>query len=87
MMEKNSHSQMIRILLSEAASDALTAAGEEAFAVVHKSMRTIEAPEEAGRWILHLAPVPFSRAQEACDVLLGRRAAGPVLKKPSKATS
>jgi hypothetical protein len=64
-------SEPIRILLSKAASDALTASGEKAFAIVHRVMRS-EEPETAGRWAIYLAPVAWPTATAATAVLCGK---------------
>jgi hypothetical protein len=66
-----SQSEPIRILLSKAASDALTASGEKAFAIVHRVMRS-EEPETAGRWAIYLAPVAWPTATAATAVLCGK---------------
>ena len=58
---------IVRILLSRAASDALTATGENAFAIVGKASH----PEIPGRWVIHLAPVEWETAMDASRVLLG----------------
>ncbi len=58
---------VVRILLSKAASDALTAAGEGAFAIVGKAT----SPDDPSRWVIHLAPVEWETAVAACNVLLG----------------
>jgi hypothetical protein len=77
---------VIRILLSRAASDALTATGERAFAIVHRCMRGVEEPETVGRWCITLAPVEWETAQDASAVLLGTKRAAP-LRKPRRMTS
>jgi hypothetical protein len=77
-------SEPIRILLSKAASDALTASGEKAFAIVHRVMRS-EEPETAGRWAIYLAPVAWPTATAATAVLCGKARAvkiKPVSPKP-----
>lgn len=71
---------MVRILLSQAASDTLTATGERAFAIVHRCMRGVEEPETAGRWCIHLAPVEWDKAQDASHVLSGEMKAVPIRK-------
>jgi hypothetical protein len=67
-----SQSEPIRILLSKAASDALTATGEGAFAIVHKVMRGVEEPDTIGRWAIYLAPVAWPTATAATSVLCGK---------------
>jgi hypothetical protein len=57
----------IRILLSEAASLALTESGERAFTVLCKASH----PDHPGRWVIHLAPVEWKTACDASSVLLG----------------
>ena len=66
---------VLRLLLSEAASKALTEAGSDAFTIVHRAMRGTEEPDSAGRWCIHLAPVSHQAASDACEVLLGRKKA------------
>jgi predicted secreted protein len=69
-----------RILLSKAASDALSATGERAFAIVHRCMRGVEEPETAGRWCITMAPVEWETAQDASAVLLGTKRAATIRK-------
>jgi hypothetical protein len=61
----------IRILLSEAASLALTESGERAFTVLCKASH----PDHPGRWVIHLAPVEWKTACDASSVLLGTHTA------------
>lgn len=74
--------KLIRILLSESASRALNDAGCRAFAIVGKE-RTTEHPD---RWIIHLRDASHLEAQDAQDVLLGRKIAipNPALGKSSE---
>jgi hypothetical protein len=60
-----------RILLSQAASEALLAAGE-CFAICGKSSH----PEIAGRIVLHLLAIPKAQADAACEIALGLRKPG-----------
>jgi hypothetical protein len=62
----NSAPASIRILLSEAASKALLAAGE-CFIIGGKS----SLPEQPGRIVLHLVAIPKEQADAACRVALG----------------
>jgi hypothetical protein len=62
---------MIRILLSKSASDALTAAGERAFTIIARASH----PEDPSRWEIHIAPIEWDRAQDACRVLMGEMTA------------
>jgi hypothetical protein len=57
----------IRILLSEAASLALTESGERAFTIIGRASH----PEQPNRWVIHLAPVEWKAACDASSVLLG----------------
>ncbi len=57
----------VRILLSQAASEALTATGESAFLVIGKASH----PDDPSRWVIHLVPVPMATASAACSVALG----------------
>ena len=57
----------IRILLSEAASAALTASGERAFTILCRASH----PDHPSRWVIHLAPVEWETAVAASNVLLG----------------
>ena len=73
---------LIRLVLGRSASEALTAAGERAFAIVGRASY----PEDPSRWVIHLAPVDFPAAQDACEVLLGtKRAIRP--RKPKSPSS
>jgi hypothetical protein len=65
----------VKILLSQAASDALLAVGE-CFVIGGKSSH----PDQPGRIALHFVPVPKSQADAACNVALGTHRA--VKKKP-----
>jgi hypothetical protein len=56
-----------RILLSEAASDHLTATGESAFLIVGKASH----PDDPRRWVIHLLPLDMKAATAACNVALG----------------
>lgn len=56
-----------RILLSEAASQHLEAAGPQAFSIVHRDM----SDGNAGRWVITLAPVEWQTARDAAAVLMG----------------
>ena len=64
-------SDHLRILLSQAASEALLAAGE-CFVIAGKSSH----PEIAGRIVLHLVSIPKAQADAACEVALGLRRPG-----------
>ena len=57
----------VRILLSQTASDHLTATGEAAFLIVGKA----SLPSDPSRWVIHLVPVPMATAAAACNVALG----------------
>jgi hypothetical protein len=57
-----------RILLSEAASKALTESGEECFAIVAKQSW----PADPKRWAIYLLPVSLRVANDATAVLLGK---------------
>jgi hypothetical protein len=63
--------QPIQIILGQAASEALTAAGVDCFMVIGKASH----PEDPARWVIHLAPVTMRTAQDACEVLLGTKVA------------
>ncbi len=65
----------VRILLSKAASDALTASGENCFSIVHRVMRGVEEPETAGRWAISLIPAEMKLVDDAVAVLEGRKRA------------
>ena len=67
---------LVRILLSRTASDALTATGEQAFAVIGRASY----PDDPTRWVIHIAPVSFETAHDACEVLLGTKRAAPLRK-------
>ena len=70
-----------RILLSEAASKHLLERGE-AFAIVSRAWH----PDQPGRMVIHLAPVPLKVAQAAASVLVGTSRAVRI-KAPQKGTS
>ena len=57
----------VRILLGASASEALTATGEAAFAIIGKASH----PDDPTRWVLHLIPVDKALADQACGVILG----------------
>ncbi len=61
----------VRLLLSEAASRHLSAAGETCFVIVHRVMRC-EEPGTAGRYAIHLLPVPLEVARAAEAVAMGK---------------
>jgi len=61
----------VRILLSQAASDALAATGERAFAIAFRGSY----PDSAGRWVVIASPIAWQVACDAADVLLGRATA------------
>ena len=63
--------RIVRIRLSEAASAALAAVGEGAFAVACQGSY----PDSAGRWVILSAPIAWQAAKDASDVLLGRATA------------
>jgi hypothetical protein len=67
-----------RILLSQAASEALLSAGE-CFVIAGKSSH----PEIAGRVVLHLVSIPKAQADAACEVALGIRKAGKRIVTPA----
>jgi hypothetical protein len=69
----------LRLLLSQAASDYLSATGESAFMVIGKASH----PDDPSRWILHLVPVPMATAAAACNVALGTHRAVKI--KPTSA--
>lgn len=54
------------ILLSQTASDALSATGERCFAIAHRAGHP-----DSGRWIISLAPLEWQAAVDASNVLLG----------------
>jgi hypothetical protein len=70
-----------RILLSQAASEALLAAGE-CFVIAGKSSH----PQIAGRIVLHLVAIPKAQADAACEVAMGIRKAGKRITPPATAT-
>jgi hypothetical protein len=72
----------VRILLSQAASEALTATGESAFMVIGRASH----PDDPARWILHLVPVPMATASAACEVATGVRKAGKRIVPPAITT-
>lgn len=76
-----SEKKLIRILLSERVSAALTEAGEQCFAIIGKASH----PDDPSRWVLHLAPVEWETAHDACEVLLGRKRAT-AIRKPKTTT-
>ena len=59
-------SPITHILLSQAASDALSASGEKSFALVHRAGHP-----DSGRWMVSLAPIEWQLAVDASPVLLG----------------
>ena len=66
-----------RILLSQAASDHLTATGESAFLVIGKA----SLPDDPTRWVIHLLPVTMKTACDAIAVATGEaRATRPRVK-------
>ena len=65
----------IRVLLSRAASDLLTASGERAFSIVHQVMRGAEEPQTMGRWEITLSPIDWQAARDAASVLVGTASA------------
>lgn len=73
-MKKKSHptpKKLIRILLGESASRALDESGCRAFAIVGKEA----SQEHPGRWLIHLRDASHLAAQDARDVLIGRKVA------------
>jgi hypothetical protein len=62
----------VRILLSQAASEALTATGESAFLVIGKASH----PDDPSRWVIHCVPLDMKAACEACEVAQGIRKPG-----------
>lgn len=70
-MNQSADSEPVRILLSKAASDHLTATGERAFIVIHKVMRGVEEPDTIGRWALTLHPCSVETSNAARRVALG----------------
>jgi hypothetical protein len=64
-------SKPIRILLSKAASDHLTASGESCFAVIGRASY----PDDPSRWVLHLQPCDIATADNAVAVAQGRATA------------
>lgn len=73
-------SDHLRILLSQAASEALLSAGE-CFVIAGKSSH----PEIAGRIVLHLVSIPKAQADAACEVALGLRKPGKRVSPPPAA--
>jgi hypothetical protein len=69
MPPKSMTSKPIRILLSEAASAHLTAAGESCFAVIGRQSH----PGDVSRWILHLIPCDIATADSAVAVAKGTK--------------
>jgi len=69
-------SKIVRIILSRVASDALTAAGDQCFAVIGRASY----PDDPARWVIHIAPVSFGTAHDACEVLMGTKRAAPIRK-------
>lgn len=65
----NENTPTVRLLLSAAASEVLSATGAECFTVICRATRND--PDEAGRFVVHLAPVSMPTAKAACHVLLG----------------
>jgi hypothetical protein len=57
----------VRILLGERASEALTAAGADAFVVIGRATY----PGDPTRWAIHLLPVPMNLACDAIAVATG----------------
>ncbi len=72
----------VRILLSQAASDHLTATGESAFMVIGRASH----PDDPARWVIHLLPVPMATASAACEIALGLRKPGKRIITPAIAT-
>ena len=68
---------VVRILLSEAAGNALAAVGE-AFVVVGKGRY----PDSNGRWVIYCQPAQLAVVNAACDVITGKARA--VRIKPAK---
>ena len=71
---------VVRILLSEAAGNALASVGE-AFVVVGKGRY----PDSNGRMVIYCQPAPLAVVNAACDVAMGKARA--VRVKPPKPTS
>jgi hypothetical protein len=71
MPPKSMTSKPIRILLSKAASDHLTKAGEACFAVVGRQSH----PDDPTRWILHVVPCDIATADSAVKVAKGEATA------------
>lgn len=67
-----------RILLSQAASDHLSATGESAFVVIGKA----SLPDDPGRWVIHCVPLDMKTATAACNVALGTHRAVKVKDAP-----
>jgi len=74
-------SGIVRIRLSEAASAALAAVSEGAFAIACQGSY----PDSGGRWVIHAAPIGWQTAIDAGNVLVGSHRA--VRVKPAKATA
>jgi hypothetical protein len=70
-MSPESSPKPIRILLGQAASDHLNAAGESCFAVVGRASY----PDDPARWVLHIIPASMATANDAVAVAQGRAAA------------
>ncbi len=58
---------IVRILLSEAAGNALAAVGE-AFVVVGRGRY----PDSNGRWVIYCQPAQLAVVNAACDVITGK---------------
>ena len=71
--------QSVRILLSETASKTLLEAGE-CFMIAGKTSH----PEQPGRIVIHLVPVPKDLADKACGVVMGTHRAAKI-KAPAAA--
>jgi hypothetical protein len=63
--------QTVRIVLGETASRHLDTTGCKAFAVVGKE----RSKEHPGRWVIHLRDASHLEAQDASDVLMGKKKA------------
>ena len=66
----------VKILLSEAASAALLAAGD-AWMIAGRAAY----PEDGKRVVIHLLPIPKSQADAACRVAMGEARAVRIAKK------
>ena len=74
---------VVRILLSERASAALSATGQSVFALVARDTY----PGDPSRWVIILAPCSLKLAQAAERVAMGKATARPIRPTPAPATA